>query len=399
LQENNAIAEINLQSGKVTSVKSLGYKDHSLVGNGLDPSDRDDGINIANWPVFGMYQPDGIAAYSVNDSGTYLVTANEGDARDYDGFSEEIRVKDLAPREDEDPAGILSVDLLEQFPNIQDDEELGRLRITSEPPFGKEGDVLNELYSYGARSFSIWTLGGQLIYDSGDDFEQITAVALPDDFNSTNDENDSFDNRSDDKGPEPEDLVVGKIGDQTYAFIGLERIGGIMIYDISDPFNPVFQDYVNNRDFGGDPELGTAGDLAPEGLVFIPADQSPSNQPLLAVANEVSGTTTIFTITELTTPTPLSLAVAAVASARTKLPSGDVSANANGSSDSSVTSSGIVDTASLDHRHVSDQHPFSASVTTDGSNASSVTIDQALKDGLDEDLLNPELDEILATLS
>ena len=118
---------------------------------------------------------------------------------------------------------------------------------------------------------------------------------MPDFFNSTNDKTD-FDARSDDKGPEPEGVTAGKAFGRTFVFVGLERVGGIMIYDVSDPANPVFQDYVNNRDFDAKPDTAAAGDLGPEGLVFISDDDSPNGEPLLVVANEVSGTTTIYQV-------------------------------------------------------------------------------------------------------
>ena len=158
-----------------------------------------------------------------------------------------------------------------------------------------DGDY-DELYSYGARSFSIWTGNGRLLYDSGSDFERITAELLPEDFNSTNDENDSFDNRSDDKGPEPEGIALGKIKNRTYAFIGLERVGGIMVYDITNPFKVKYVGYKNNRDFSAEPTSEAVGDLGPEGLVFIPARKSPNGKPLLVTGNEVSGTTTVFQV-------------------------------------------------------------------------------------------------------
>ena len=155
-----------------------------------------------------------------------------------------------------------------------------------------------------------------LVFDSGDDFEQITADLFPDDFNSNNDENDSFDNRSDNKGPEPEGITLGRVGNRTLAFIGLERIGGFMTYDISDPFAPKFISYTNdNRDFSveislddeGNPDptdqqLADVGDLSPEGLTFISAEDSPNDIALLVVANEVSGTTTTYEIDEVPEP-------------------------------------------------------------------------------------------------
>ena len=201
LQENNAIAEIDIKKAKVKKIFALGTKDHSVVGNGLDASNKDDEINIAPWPVHGLYQPDSIASYQVKGV-TYLVTANEGDARDYDGFSEEARVKDL----------VLDPTAFPDAATLQLEENLGRLKTTTaDGDTDGDGDF-DELFSYGARSFSIWTTDGDLVFDSGDEFEATTAFKFPFDFNSTNDENDSFDNRSDDKGPEPEGVVLGEIG-------------------------------------------------------------------------------------------------------------------------------------------------------------------------------------------
>lgn len=288
LQENNALGLLDIDSGEITDILPLGFKDHSIVGNGLDVNDADDAINIANWPVLGMYQPDAITSYEFNGE-TFIITANEGDSRDYDGFSEEASVADL----ELDPTA---------FPNateLQTDEALGRLLVTTANGDTNGDGKFEELYAFGGRSFSIWSAEGELVYDSGDDFEQIIATLLPQDFNSNNDENGSFDDRSDDKGPEPEGVTTGVINGRTYAFIGLERVGGIMAYDVTNPSNPTFVQYINNRDFSGDAEAGTAGDLGPEGLTFISAEDSPNGNPLLAVANEVSGTTTLFEIANI----------------------------------------------------------------------------------------------------
>lgn len=289
LQENNAIATIDLENGLVTSLTGLGVKNHNSITNGLDASDKDDEIAIKAWPVVGMFQPDSIARFTVDDQ-EYLVIANEGDARDYDGFSEEARVKD------EGDDFIVDEEAYPDIEELKENENIGRLKITTATgDTDGDGDI-DILHAYGARSFSILNSEGEMIYDSGSEFERIIAEVNPENFNSGNDENDSFDSRSDDKGPEPEGLTTGTVYGRTYAFIGLERDGGIMVYDISTPASPHFVQYISNRNFDGDPEAGTAGDLGPEGLLFISAADSPNRQPLLVVTNEISGTTTIYRI-------------------------------------------------------------------------------------------------------
>jgi hypothetical protein len=256
----------------------------SLSAQGLDVSDRDDAANIANWPVYGVYMPDTIAAYTV-DGETYLVTANEGDAREYETYAEEERVGDL----------VLDWSVFPNAAELQKEENLGRLTTTTAGTDTDGDGLVDRILTFGGRSFSIWTADGELVFDSGSAIEEITRAAFPADFNADG-ENDSFDSRSDAKGSEPEALTIGQIGDRTYAFVGLERISGVVVYDITDPTQPSFVTYANNRDFAGDAEAGTAGDLAPEGIVFVPADQSPTGEPALIVSNELSGTTTFWNI-------------------------------------------------------------------------------------------------------
>ena len=274
----------------------------SVRHNALDASDRDNAVALRPWPVKGVYMPDAIASYRVGGK-TYLVTANEGDAREYI-TKDPVTGADVPAFVEAVRAGNSSVVLDPAFfPNaatLKNNGNLGRLNITS--TLGKNASGKYEaLYAFGTRSFSIWDDKGAQVFDSGDDLEQIAAQAFPESFNASNTNND-FDNRSDDKGPEPEGVVVGKVFGRDFAFIGLERIGGVVVYDVSDPRAPVFVDYVNNRDFGQDVEAGdggsnpAAGDLGPEGLLFIKAEDSPTGQPLLVVGNEISGTTTVFAI-------------------------------------------------------------------------------------------------------
>nr|WP_276604940.1 choice-of-anchor I family protein [Nannocystis sp. RBIL2] len=284
LQENNALAVVDLASGKVTDVHALGFKAWNS-GAKLDPSDEDGEAALVDAPVRGMYQPDAIAWFTV-DGGSYLLTANEGDVRDWDGYSEEVRVKNL----DLDPQLFPDADAL------QEDEALGRLKVTSSLGDPDDDGDYDALYTFGGRSFAVWSAAdGSLVHDSGEAIEQLLAShpAYQDNFNADSTDND-FDSRSDDKGPEPEGLTLGHAYGRTLGFIGLERMGGVLMVDLGDPTAPVILQYANPRDFAGDVEAGTADDLAPEGLTFVPAAASPSGRPLVIVANEVSGSVSIY---------------------------------------------------------------------------------------------------------
>lgn len=285
LQENNALAVVDIASATVTALVPLGVKDHSLPGFGLDAGDQDGGINIQPWPIYGMYQPDTIAAYRAQGN-TYLVTANEGEARsDWPGFRDDVRFSTL----NLDSNAFPNAALLKQTNN------LGRLTVSRvDGDTDNDGDI-DEIHTYGGRSFTIWDTAGQVVFDSGDQLEQLTAALFPLRFNASHGNN-TRDSRSAAKGPEPEGLAVGKCFGRTLAFVGLERIGGVAVYDISDPSAPLLEDYVNTRTFTNPFNFATNGDLGPEGVTFISAEDSPNGKPLLVVAHEVSGSTVIYQI-------------------------------------------------------------------------------------------------------
>lgn len=292
LQENNAIAVVDIVNAQVTSIVPLGAKNFNAPGNGLDPSDRDGvvfggatnspAVRINNWPVFGLYQPDTIATVTIAGQ-TYLITANEGDTRD-----EAKRVSTLTL----DP---------NTFPNAADlqlTQNLGRLDVSTIDGLNAQGQY-SQLFAYGGRSFSIWnvTNGLSQVFDSGDDFEQILATfsatpLTPSIFNSDGTPS-SFDSRSDNRGPEPEGLAVGTVGNRLYTFVGIERAGGFMVYDITNPSHPLFTNYINDWQLG---------DISPEGLLFIPAADSPNGTPLLIVANEVSRNVAIYSVKPVPEP-------------------------------------------------------------------------------------------------
>jgi len=315
LQENNAIAEVDLATGTLTDVWALGFKDHRSPGNELDVSNRDDVINIRNWPVYGVYMPDSVATYTVNGV-TYVVTANEGDSRDYAAHIDELRIKDIGGTNSIDLplADVLSFGAdYDQDGDVDstdflEDEALGRLKIITDlgvtgancDATGTEPQncTYEALYAFGARSFSIFNAESQtLVFDSGNDFERITAERNPAGFNASNDSN-AGDDRSDDKGPEPEGVELAVIEGRTYAFINLERVGGVMVYDITEPERAEFVQYVNDRDFtlaDADLDAGVT-DLGPEITHFVSAEDSPSGNALLLVSNEVSGTLAVYQI-------------------------------------------------------------------------------------------------------
>ncbi len=376
LQENNALAVIDLSNNTISRIIDLGTKDYSQATNALDLADKDKNasvtgtllnngkarINITPWDnVVGMYQPDTIASYSANNT-RYVVTANEGDAREYisgeinedygnqadcntaglnwdvsvnncyegdtptmcatkgflnkedeECFSyvEEFRVGDLSSAESYGdfvaPIPIEVSSLADKFSaeitsNIND-EALGRLKLSIVNTLDTTADAITTLNSYGARSFTIWNEEGQRVFDSGSDMEMITAGRVGKFFNASNDyaADHKKNDRSSAKGPEPEALAVGEVDGRTYAFVGLERVGGIMLYDISSPYGVQFVEYTVNRDFTKDPtddtEGAEAGDVGPEGMKFVSASDSPTGKALLIVGNEVSGTTSVYQVT------------------------------------------------------------------------------------------------------
>ena len=294
LQENNAVAVVDIAARRVSAIRPLGFKDHSRSGMGMDVSDEDGVMNsnngkpvikIAPVPVKGLYMPDAIASYTVGGQ-TYLVTANEGDAREYKGFNEETRVREYCK------AGLAASAFADPVNQIMD-SNLGRLRVTLAPNGGVNGKnaagECAELYSFGARSISIWSSDMTLMADTGDTIEQKTIVLPNAEFNASHGDN-KLDSRSTSKGPEPEGVVVGTFGERSFAFVGLERVGGVMVFDVTNPKAPRYVNYLNTRDGA------KGGDRGPEGLTLIAASDSPNGQPLLVVGNEASGTTAILQI-------------------------------------------------------------------------------------------------------
>ncbi|MCW1720931.1 choice-of-anchor I family protein [Pseudoalteromonas sp. A3] len=301
IQENNGLAIINLEDNSV-ELKALGFKDWSDLQ--IDASDKDGGVNFKSYPgLYGMYQPDTISSFSWKGA-NFIVSANEGDAREY--FFDVTDEADCTAKGgldyDEDDGCLAYIDesrvedltLAANFDYLNnDDDDIGRLKVSTVKGDTNDDGQYESLYAYGARSFTIWDSNGLVVFDSGDDIGRITASVHGEAFNNNEDENEG-DTRSDDKGAEPEALTIGTIDERTFAFIGLERMGGIMVYDITNPYDVQFEDYFYNR--GVIEGADITGDLAPEGMVFVPAEQSATGEPLLIIGNEISGSIAVWQI-------------------------------------------------------------------------------------------------------
>lgn len=306
LQENNGLAILDLEELTVEIV-GLGVKSWSDLNIDIQ---EDGSVSFGQYDgLYGVYQPDTIANYSWKDA-TFIVTANEGDAREYffDSADEATCLSEGGLEFDEDDGCLAYIDEVKvedltaeansELADLQANGEADDLRVTNAMGDANGNGEYDAAYAYGSRSFTIWDQNGLAVYDSGDDFERITASVHGASFNNGDDENEG-DSRSENKGPEPEALTIGVIGDRTYAFVGTERMGGIFVYDVTNPYDVQFADYIINRDLTeGLSASDVIGDLAPESLVFVSAENSASGVPLLLVGNEVSGTVTVWQITQ-----------------------------------------------------------------------------------------------------
>ncbi len=327
LQENNAIAVIDLAPGheRVERIEPLGFKDFMKPGCGLDASDKDGANHIQNLPVFGLYQPDGVA-YFENGGARYLVTANEGEDRERDDFTEAVQFGKLkntqskvksngkgkvSAIDEESFAKQLGADNTMRVQDLSKPENMGRLKVSSLRGDDDGDGDFDRVFCFGGRSVSIWKVSPdgsiEQTWDSGDEIERVISQQLPKAFNMDSMKSPSRDARSTSKGPEPETPIVATINGVRILFCVLERAGGIMSWNISDPSHPKFLAYVNPRDPTVDLDNDTdkdgkpdhsleAGDIAPEGILYIAPEQSPSGKPLLVVCNEGSGNVTLYEI-------------------------------------------------------------------------------------------------------
>lgn len=260
LQENNGVAKVDIISKTISKIFPLGFKDYSKAENAIDVSDKDAIVAFSPWKVKGLFMPDAIASYSVNGV-NYFITANEGDAREYGDYADVKRL------------GKLTLDPV-AFPDaatLQAEAKMGRLNIITTMGDANKDGKYEELFAFGGRSFTIWNgESGSLVFDSKNDLDK-----------RSNDFGTYDDGRSDDKGSEPESVVVAKMGNKNILFVGLERADTVMIYDITNPAAPQYLQSIKTAD-------------APEGLLFIPASKSPTKRSLVIVSSEGDGTIKIY---------------------------------------------------------------------------------------------------------
>ena len=291
LQEANGIAEIDLNTATVTQIFSAGQVDRAVVG--LDASNRDDDDNLETFDnVVGLNQPDTLATFAIHMD-NYFITANEGDAREYDCIDDDDRAADLTL----DPTA---------FPTAADlqlDENLGRAKVDSN--FGDtdgDGDY-DQIGLRGGRSMTIFK-NGELLFDTEELIATEMKKIVGDDILMNGQfeidgENVVYDasSRADDKGGEPEGVAIGTTGERRVAVLGLERFSALLFFDITDPAAPTLISWEQMQPIADTP-LSESKAWSPEGIVFVPSWQSPNGKPLVITSYEMSGTLSIHQITE-----------------------------------------------------------------------------------------------------
>lgn len=279
LQENNAIAVLNFETGKYTAIHNLGP-----ITKVIDASDRDGAGNTTsveiNDTVRQLPMPDTITKFNRNGK-VYLATANEGDARPDDGdimrAGDQGKIANGIANPSIDPSVMPSVT----------NTGIGRLNILKDQgDTDGDGDI-DQATAMGTRGFSIWdSETGALVFDSGSMVEEWVAAHDPSTFNINSGSTANMDTRSDDKGPEIEAIAFGSIDGREYLFIGAERQNGIFQVDITDLNAVAIVGYFNSvsstADSGG-------AFISPESILFLSALESPTGAPALLIGYEGTG--------------------------------------------------------------------------------------------------------------
>jgi hypothetical protein len=290
IQEANGIGVLDIDNKSWIEVRRAFESKLSVTP--IDTSDRDSGKGPRPYAnVVGASQPDAIAGFKIG-SGHYLLTANEGDAREYTCLSDDLR------------GSSLKVDG-RRFPDwksISGNAELGRAKVN--PNAGdRDGDGdIDTIHLRGARSMTIYR-NGVPIWDSGKLLEEIQisafGVANINGSHSLSADKSTVNytgqDRSDDKGAEPEGVAVGMVDSSRIAILGLERMSALVIFDVTTPSSPTFVKWIQMLPTTATP-VSQATAWSPEGIIFIPADKSPNGKALFITSYELSGSLTIHQI-------------------------------------------------------------------------------------------------------
>ena len=271
LQENNAIAVLDLASGKYEAIHKLG-----TITQTVDASDKDGASNgkliAIDDTLKGLPMPDTMVLFTKNGT-ALLATANEGDGRGDDG--------DFAT------GSSLTANMTAAVAATATNTGIGALKLLKDQGQDADGKIADPTM-LGTRSFSLWNATtGERVFDSGSAIEQFVASNDPTVFNTNDGVASKWDTRSDDKGPEPEALAFGRIDGKDYIFVGAERQNGIFQFDITDLNNVSIVGYFNaitsSADSGG-------SFISPESILFLDAASNPSGKNLLVVGFEGTGT-------------------------------------------------------------------------------------------------------------
>lgn len=276
LQENNAVAKIDVNKAKIVDIYALGFVDHAQKGNEFDYR-KNKKIELENAPIRGYLQPDGIKAFEIGGK-LYLATADEGAKRDDDSATSDVTT-----------AGALKAQgrLNESVFTAKQVEKLGELPIDAENPCDGN-EPCRYLNTFGGRSISIFDAEtGKRVWNSGNILEKFLAEHEAAFFNWNSKKGKlKMDARSEKLGPEPENLAIGRTKTGLYAFVAVERASGIAVFDLNNPQKPQILDY-----------FASSLDRGPEGVLVIPAEESPEKGVIfLVVGYEYSTTLTLYRV-------------------------------------------------------------------------------------------------------
>lgn len=300
LQEANAIATLDLTTNEFVDIRSLGFIDYSDETNAIDVVLDKTYSPTTYQYTYGVPMPHSIELIEIEGT-TYLLTANEGASRTYcyntsTKFISNLTTATLTsnePKVDANGDPVYDANGEEVYPTAASVQVLNNTYTAGLEEGVEEDGSDTPHYIFGTRSFSIYEADSMsLLYDSANSLEAKTNELLPSNFNCTNNMM-GKEKGATARGVEPKAVITSAINGRYFAFIALEAIGGVMVYEITDPSTPEYINYINTRDFS----TSIKGDVSPGCIALADANSSKNELPTFFVGYDVTATLGSYTIT------------------------------------------------------------------------------------------------------